>query len=169
MIILGIDPAIRCSGYSIVDFQTIDKFDVIDCGIIRNPPKAPHSECLRRIAGGIRELIKQFKPEAAAIEAVFYGKNIKTSMILSMARGTIITVLAEHDVPVYSYSPRTAKRAVAGNGAASKEQLANLIASTARLCIENIPLDATDAIALALCHANIAMRPDMKLLIPDPL
>ena len=169
MIILGIDPAIRCSGYSIVDVQTIDKFDVIDCGIIRNPHKAPHSECLRRIAGGMRELIKHFNPECASIEAPFYGKNVKTAIILSMARGAIITVLAEHDIPVYSYSPRSAKRSVAGNGAASKEQLANLIASTAGLCIKDIPLDATDAIALALCHANIAMRPEMKNLMPDPV
>lgn len=169
MRILGIDPAIRCSGYSIVEMTTLDKYDVIDCGIIRNSPKIPHSECLRRIAGGIRELIEHFNPEVASIEAVFYGKNIKTSMILSMARGAIITVLAENSIPVYSYSPRSAKRSIAGNGAASKEQLANLIASTTGLCIDNIPLDATDAIALAFCHANIAMRPEMKMLLPKPL
>lgn len=169
MIIIGIDPAIRCSGYSIVDVKTVDQFDIIDCGIIRNPAKAPHSECLRRIAGGMRELIEAFKPEAASLESAFYGKNIKTSMILSMVRGAIIAVLAEHDIPSYAYSPRRAKRSLTGNGASSKEQIANLIAATTGLCIENIPLDATDAIALALCHANIAMRPEMKLLMSKPL
>ena len=169
MIILGIDPAIRCSGYSIIETETVDRFRIIDCGIIRNPPKAPHSECLRRIAGGIRELIDGFSPEVASIESAFYGKNIKTSMVLSMARGAIVAVLAEHQIPVYAYSPRSAKRAVAGSGRASKEQLANLIASTCNLCVDNIPLDATDAIALAICHANVAMRPEMAMSLSEPI
>ncbi len=169
MIILGIDPAIRCSGYSVVAVETLDRFNVIDCGVIRNPAKAPHSECLRRIAGGMRELITQFKPEVASIESTFYGKNVKTAMILSMARGAILATLAEHNIPAYAYSPRSAKQAITGSGRASKEQLANIIASTCNLAVADMPLDATDAIALAICHANIVMRQEMQFLLPDAL
>ncbi len=154
MIILGIDPAIRCTGYSIIECQSANKIKIIDCGVIKNKPTLKHSECLRRLSGGIAELIKHFSPDYSSLESAFYGKNIKTSMVLSMARGAIIAKLAEHDIPSYEYSPKTAKKAVTGTGKGSKEQIATLLAGIYKLNVNDIPLDATDAIALALCHAN---------------
>lgn len=169
MIILGIDPAIRCTGYGVIEMKSINDFRIIDCGIIRNKPKVLHSECLRRLAGGFKELIEAFSPDVASIEEAFYGKNINTSMILSMARGAIIATLAEHGIPVYSYSPRTAKRAVTGSGAASKEQIASLMSSMTNIDISGIPMDSTDALALALCHGQIAVRPELSSLLPEKI
>ncbi len=162
MIILGIDPAIRCTGYSIIECQSANKIKIIDCGVIKNKQKLRHSECLRRLSGGIGELIKHFSPDYASLEEAFYGKNVKTAMILSLARGAIIAKLADHDILSYEYSPKTAKKAVTGTGNGSKEQIATLLAGIYKLNVNDIPLDATDAIALAICHANFYYTLDKK-------
>ncbi len=166
VIILGIDTAIRCTGYGIVNINIGNKISVIDCGVIKNPQKILHSECLRRISGGIRELILKFTPDSAAIEGAFVNKNIKTAMILSYARGAAMATLAEHAVPIYAYSPRKAKLAVTGNGNSTKEQVALVLASVMGLKLEEIPLDSTDALALALCHGHIVTRPGAVHFLP---
>ena len=166
MIILGIDTAIRCTGYGVVNVLSVDEFEVLDCGVIETSRKAPHSECLRRLSGGIRELIVAFQPECAAIESVFYQKNIKTAMILSLARGVVICALAENGVSAREYAPRKAKKSVVGSGAASKLQVATMIASMTGISLDKLPLDATDALALALCHGQMALRPDAELFLP---
>ncbi|MCK5844227.1 MAG: crossover junction endodeoxyribonuclease RuvC, partial [Victivallales bacterium] len=155
MIILGIDTAIRCTGYGVVKVLSPDDFVVLDCGVIKTPQKALHSECLRRIAGGIRELVSAFKPDGAAIESAFYQKNVKTAMILSLARGAAIAVLAENGVPAREYAPRKAKKAVVGTGMASKTQVATMIASITGITLDKMPLDATDALAIAICHGQM--------------
>lgn len=169
MIILGIDPSLRRTGYGVIRMLSPDRAEVLDCGIIAVRPDHAHSECLRRLIGGVRELTAVYHPENAAIEDAFYGKNIKTSMILSMARGAIIGTLAEAGVPVYAYSPRRAKKAVVGTGTATKGQVAAMMAARFRLDLSGIPDDATDALALALSHGQIAMAPTMAVLLPAPI
>lgn len=170
MIILGIDPAIRCTGYAVIDIRSAGSFSVIDCGIIRNAAKMAHSECLRRLAGGVDELVDNFKPEAASIEEPFMGKNAGTAIILGMARGAILMTLARAGVPVYPYAPRKAKKAAVGAGSASKERIAAMMAAEFGVDVARIPLDATDALALALCHGHLAIRGDTAaLLLPKPL
>ncbi len=166
MIILGVDAAIRCTGYGVIDITHGDNISVLDCGVIKNPAKALHSECLRRLAGGVRELINNFSPEVAAVEGAFYQKNIRTAMILSLARGAIIGVLGENKIPIYEYAPRKAKKAVVGTGMASKPQVATMISSMTGVNIDKIPLDSTDALALAICHGQIAVRPGGDELLP---
>ena len=157
MVILGIDPAIRTTGYGVIRIMD-GRMEVLDCGVIRNPVKAPHSECLRRLSGGIRELVKQFQPEAASIEEPFQGRNASTAIILGMARGAIVAALAENAVPCYAYSPKSAKKSAVGNGSAEKEQVAMMMAAQFHIEVGAIPLDATDALALAVCHGQLAMR-----------
>jgi crossover junction endodeoxyribonuclease RuvC len=169
MKILGIDTAIRCTGYGIVQTDDRGEIRVVDCGIIRNSKDAPHSECLRRLAGGIREIIGTHSPEQASIENAFVSKNIKTAMILSYARGAVMTVLAEAGIAAYPYSPRKAKLAVCGTGASTKEQVAEMLSCIFSLKIDEIPLDSTDALALAVCHAQIMTRPGSEYLLPKPL
>lgn len=170
MIIIGIDTAIRKTGYGVMETGgTASSIRILDCGVIANNAKLPHSECLRRIAGGIQELVEKFHPDAAAIEGAFAAKNIRTAMILSLARGAAITKLAEHGVPVYEYSPRTAKRAATGRGDAPKEQVATLLAAIGHLDVSNIPDDSTDALALALCHGTLAAKSGNGMLLPHPL
>ena len=169
MIILGIDTAIRCTGYGVIKIAAGSDPEVLDCGMIKNTPKMPHSECLRRIFGGINELCSAHKPDHAAIESAFNQKNIKTAMILSYARGAVMTALAINNIPVYAYAPRKAKKAVAGSGAASKIQVATMIASMTGLSMDDIQLDSTDALAIAMCHAQTALLPEAEIFLGKPL
>ncbi len=164
MIILGVDTAIRCTGYGVIKMNSLSDIEIIDCGVIKNKPKMLHSECLRRIAGGTRELIKAYSPDSVAIEDAFCGRNIKTAMILSIARGAVITTSAEADLPIYTYSPKTAKRAAVGMGQASKQQVATMMAAMFNIDISNIPDDATDALSIAVCHGQLAMRSGIDMI-----
>ncbi len=167
MIILGIDTAIRKTGYGVLEMTSPGNLKVLDCGVITNTPKMKHSECLRRLSGGIAELVSAFHPDAASIESAFASRNIKTAMILSLARGSVIAKLAELDVPVYEYSPKTAKRAATGRGDASKEQVAALLAALGHLNVCEIPDDSTDALALALCHGSLTVA--NGIMLPEPV
>ncbi len=169
MIILGIDPAIRCTGYGVVEFKSVNDSQILDCGVIRNTQKMPHSECLRRINGGIKQLVDQFKPDMASIEDPFLGRNPKTAIILGMVRGAVLAILAGHGIPSYSYSPRTAKKSAVGVGTATKKQIALMMANEFDLNTTTIPLDATDALALAICHARLAVNPALKEFLPKVL
>lgn len=165
MIVLGIDPAIRTTGYGVIELRSASDFSIVDCGIIRNSQKMLHTECLKRLAGGIRELVTNFKPDVVSIEDPFVGKNPGTAIILGMARGAILAVLAELTVPVYAYSPRRAKRAVVGNGGASKDQVAAMMAAEFGINLTDIPLDSTDALALAICHGQLAVRLESNMFL----
>ncbi len=169
MVVIGIDTAIRCTGYGVVKTLPDGSLRALDCGMIKNGASLTHSECLRRLAGGIRELIRLYTPDSASIEGAFVSKNIKTAMILSYARGCVMTVLAEGGIPIYAYSPRKAKLSVCGNGDATKEQVSLMMASIFGLKTDEIPLDSTDALALALCHVQIMSRPGAGELAPKPL
>ena len=130
MIILGIDPAIRTTGYGVIRTESVSRFEILDCGIIANSARLPHTECLRRLAGGIRELVGAFMPDYASIEDPFVGKNASTAIILGMARGAILAALAEAAVPVHAYAPSSAKRAAFGSGKATKEQVAMMVSAS---------------------------------------
>ena len=155
MKILGVDTALRTTGYGVITVHG-NKMTAVDCGVIRNKPKVPHSECLRFLSGGIRQLIDLYAPEIAVIEGAFYCRNVKTAMVLGMARGTAIAALADGGCTIYEYAPRKAKQVVVGHGGASKEAVAQVVASTLALDVSDIPDDATDAMSLAMCHAILA-------------
>jgi len=169
MIILGIDPSLRRSGFGVIRMLSAERAEIIDCGVINVSASAPQSECLRRLHGGMKELVEAYHPAQVSIESPFYGKNVKTAMILSMARGVIIAAMAEAAIPVYAYSPRQAKKSAVGSGSASKEQVAAMLAARFQLEVKNIPDDATDALALALCHGQLAMVPALSVMLPKPL
>lgn len=169
MIILGIDPAIRCTGYAVIKVDSATDMSVIDCGVIKNGKTLPHTECLRRLAGGIRELIGTYKPDVASIEDPFLGENPSTVIILGMARGAILAVLGELGIPVYPYKPTTAKRAAVGSGKADKAQVALMMSVLFSLDHSRIPLDSTDALSLAVCHGQVAVRSELCSMLPKPL
>ena len=100
MIVLGIDTALRTTGYGLIRLEQ-GRFTVLDCGVIANKPALKHAECLRRIFLGIKELIENYHPDAASIEAAFANKNIRTTMLLSMARGAASASAAVCGVPIY--------------------------------------------------------------------
>lgn len=169
MIILGIDPAIRATGYGVIELKG-NTFEIIDCGVIANSARLPHSQCVRRLFGGIRELVKAFQPAAAVLEEPFMGKNASTAIILGMARGAILASLAEHEIQAFAYAPSKAKKAAVGSGSASKEQVAVMMAAQLGISIDRIPLDATDALALAICHGQlIAAGDELAGLLTKPI
>ena len=154
MIILGIDPAIRTTGYGVIsaDPEAGSGMEILDCGVIKNKPAMPHTECLRRLYGGISELVSLYHPDCAVLEDPFVGRNAKTAIILGMARGGILSALANHNIPAYAYTPTVAKRAATGSGSADKSRIAFLLAAEFGIDVAEIPLDSTDALALAMCH-----------------
>lgn len=164
MIILGIDPAIRTTGYGVISADPVagDGMEILDCGVIRNKPSMPHTECLHRLFGGISELVSLYHPDCAVLEEPFVGRNAKTAIILGMARGGILTALAEHNVPAYAYTPSVAKRAATGSGSADKSRIAFLLAAEFGIEVEKIPLDSTDALALAMCHIQRLRFPTLN-------
>ena len=163
MIILGLDPAIRTTGYGVIRMNRGQRAEILDCGVIRNNSRMPHSECVRRLAGGVRELIAAFKPDCASMESPFVGENYNTAIILGMARGAILTALAENNIPTFAYAPIIAKRAVTGLSHARKEQVALMMANEFGIAVNDIPNDATDALSLALCHGQKALIPGLEL------
>ena len=161
MIVLGIDPAIRTTGYGVIELTPSGKCKILDCGVIANAAKLPHTECLRRLYGGIEELISLWHPDCAALEEPFVGKNAKTAIILGMARGGILSALANHNIPAFAYNPSVAKRAATGHGGADKSRIAFLLAAEFNIGVETIQLDSTDALALALCHIQRMQYPEL--------
>jgi len=152
MIVLGIDTSLRSSGVAVVESRG-SRLVAVEFGPIRTPPKRPVSECLARLAGGLRDVIGRTRPVAASIEGAFYFKNARTAMALGQARGVAIAVCTELGLPVYEYAPRRVKQAVVGYGGAAKEQVRRMVMSL--LALDQEPQeDAGDALALAICHIN---------------
>jgi len=151
--ILGVDTALRCTGWGIIEMRG-QKITAVDCGVIRNPPADRVSDCLRRLATGIREIALLYKPEIAVLEGAFYCRNVRTAMLLGSARGAVISTVAEQQMEIYEYAPRKVKQTVCGFGNASKEQVARMVSQFLRIKTEDFALDATDALAMAICHAQ---------------
>jgi len=155
--VLGVDTSLRSTGVAIVEGRGSATRAAV-WGVIRNPPTRPHTASLAHLHEKIRELIESEKPNAVAIEGIFFSKNPKTSMILGQARGVVLAVSALANVPVYEYSPRLVKQSVVGTGSAHKSQVGRMI--MALLSMKEQPQeDAADALALALCHLHQIKSP----------
>ena len=165
MRVLGIDTSLRSTGVGIVDTAG-SKLTFIECGAIRLPAARSHSECLARIDADLRELIARTKPQAAAIEGIFFCKNVRTAVTLGQARGVAIAACAAAGVPVYEYEPRRMKQALVGYGAAQKEQVGKMVMRLLGLA-EMPQEDASDALGLAICH--IHSRTSITALEAKPL
>lgn len=163
MRVLGMDPALRNMGYGILDVSG-SRFAVVDCGVIRNPPKRPQSECLVHLHRELRALIEQYKPEVAAVEGVIYLQNYQTAITLGAARGVLLLACAQIGLPIFEYAPRRIKAAATGRGGARKAQVAFMIRSMLGLNFTPLP-DAADALAVAMTHAQHAHK---KLPVTTP-
>ncbi|HMP73559.1 MAG TPA: crossover junction endodeoxyribonuclease RuvC [Kiritimatiellia bacterium] len=160
MIVLGVDTALRCTGFGVVE-GVGSSLRAIRCGLIKTPQARPHTECLMRLARGIRQLIEENRPDVCAIEGIFYCKNVRTAMALGQARGVVLAVCAEAGVPVFEHAPRRVKQAVVGSGSAHKEQVGSMVVRL--LNLPSAPSeDETDALALAICHLHCARHPELS-------
>ena len=153
MIVLGIDPGLTITGFGILSTKN-DDTKIIDYGTIEPNRKDTLSKRLYSIYADIEELIAVFSPNILAIEDIFYGRNVKSAFYLGQARGVAMMCAAKHDMPVFEYSAKKVKQAITGNGNADKTQLQYMIKQIFKLKHLPTPLDASDAIGIALCHIN---------------
>jgi crossover junction endodeoxyribonuclease RuvC len=153
MIILGIDPGTATTGFGVIDYQKKNKKQIVclDYGIIQTSPKQSAGERLIQINSGLNEIIKKYKPEMAAVESLFFFKNLKTAMPVSQARGVIIYTLSKKNVPFIELTPLQAKTSVTGYGKATKNQVQKMVQNLLNLEKLPKPDDAADALALAIC------------------
>lgn len=152
-IIIGIDPGTTVTGYGIIIAEHMD-IRAVDFGCIRPPAHLKITDRYLIIYNSLEQLLEQHKPQVLAIETQFVHKNVQSAIKLGMARGVVIVAAKKKGIPVVEYSPTKAKRAVSGNGHASKIQVQGMVQKLLNLQSLPEPEDAADALALALCHAH---------------
>lgn len=161
-IILGIDPGTTVMGYGVIR-QTPQKLCAVQYGVIHLHRYQSHALKLQKILARVQELVHDFKPDEMALEAPFYGKNVQSMLKLGRAQGVAMAAALSQEVPITEYAPRKVKQAVTGHGHASKEQVARMLMSLLQLPDMPDLLDASDALAVAVCHAyqgqSTAARP----------
>lgn len=155
MIILGVDPGTTVTGYGVIRSAGGD-YSLIECGVIRTSTAEPLHTRLHEIHQGISELIARHKPQALAVEDVFYSRNVRTTVVLGHARGVVLLAGAHAGLEVAEYPPAEIKKAVAGTGAATKPQVQFMVTQLLRLKSPPQPADASDGVAVALTHAMSA-------------
>jgi crossover junction endodeoxyribonuclease RuvC len=151
--VLGIDCGSERTGYGVIESDGLDH-RMVAAGFIRTSPKSPFEKRLLEIATGLRRLIGEHVPEAAAVEEVFYSANVKTALKLAHVRGVALLTIAEAGLEMAEYSPLEVKISVVGYGRAEKGQVQLMVQSLLRLPEMVESEDACDALAVAICHAN---------------
>ncbi len=155
MIVLGIDPGYAIVGCGVVEYQR-NHFRVLAYGAITTQAHTPFNERIEKIFDEADELIKKYRPEAMAIEKLFFNTNQKTAIDVAQARGALVLAAQKNGVPIFEYTPLQVKQSVVGYGRAEKKQVQEM--TRVMLNLEKIPKpdDAADALALAICHCHSA-------------
>lgn len=152
MRVLGIDPGTRRCGYGVIDVAA-EGLAYVECGVIEPAGDAPLSQRLAELSSTLREILREFAPQAMAVENIFHGINARAALTLGHARGVVLAAAGEANIPVWPYSPAVVKKAVTGRGGAAKSQVGFMV--RARFALRRMPApDAVDALAVAICHAQ---------------
>lgn len=154
--ILGIDPGLTRCGYAVVDGRGPGDAAAASLGVIRTPAGDPLPQRLAALRSELAGLIEEFRPDAVAVESVFFQVNVRTAMSVGQASGLALAEAAAAGCVVAQYTPNQVKDAVAGWGGASKEQVQKMVQARLKLTAPPKPADAADAAALALCHLATA-------------
>ena len=155
MRILGIDPGYGITGFGLIDANRT-QYSLLRCGAITTPAGMDFSARLEIIYEDMRQLLEISKPDAVAIEELFFGQNVTTGIGVAQSRGVILLAIRQAGLPVFQYKPAQVKQAVVGYGNATKHQVQDMTKRLLRLTAMPKPDDAADAIAIALCHARSA-------------
>ncbi len=166
MRVLGIDPSLQSTGFGIVEEQN-GRLLPVAFGVIKPTAKLPLHLKLAEIKSELEELIRTYSPEEASIENAFYAQNMKTALLLGQVRGAILVAVAATGCGLAEYSALEIKKAVTGYGQADKEQVLTMVRSLLGLDDDRIPLDASDALATAICHLNCRLY-QAKIADKDP-
>jgi crossover junction endodeoxyribonuclease RuvC len=156
--VLGIDPGTAVLGYGVVESGTGTHPRLLECGTLTTAARDALPARLRVIHDGTAALLSRHAPDAMAVESAFYGKNVRTTVVLSQARGVILLAAEQAGVSVAEYSPAQVKKTVVGRGAALKSQVGYMVAQLLRLRTPPQPADAADGVAVALTHLLISTR-----------
>lgn len=152
MRVLGVDPGTAITGYGLVDFD--GELRLVHSGAILTPAGMALPQRLLLIHRQLSELIQRYQPDAAAVEELFFSRNVRTAMSVGQARGVILLAAAQAGLPIYHYKPSEVKQAVAGYGAAAKPQMQEMVRLLLGLDAVLTPDDVADAVAIAICHAH---------------
>ena len=155
MRILGIDPGYGITGFGVIEANR-GSMQLVGCGAITTPPGMDFSARLEIIYEDMRQLLEKTKPEAVAIEELFFGQNVTTGIGVAQSRGVILLAIRQAGLQVTSYKPSQVKQAVVGYGNATKHQVQDMTKRLLGLSQMPKPDDAADAIAIAICHARSA-------------
>lgn len=155
MITFGIDPGTAIMGWGVVEERN-NTMTMIACGVVRTPAGEAQSQRLLQLHTDLLALLQTYQPDAAAIEELFFSKNVTTALAVGQARGVALLALAQNSIPIFEYKPLVVKQAVAGYGGADKKQMQEMVRMTLRLQAVPKPDDAADALAIAICHTYSA-------------
>lgn len=149
--IIGIDPGTKLLGFGVIEIEG-GKPAFVDMGVLDLRDEANPYSKLKQIFETVSEVVRTYHGTEMALESPFYGKNAQVILKLGRAQGAAMIAAMEQGLPVYEYAPRQAKQAITGNGGATKEQVSMMLEQTLKFKLETKHLDATDALAIALCH-----------------
>ena len=153
MRILGIDPGYGITGFGLIEADR-GRFQFLRCGAITTPAGMDFSARLEIIYEDMKKLLELSKPDAVAIEELFFGQNVTTGINVAQARGVILLAVAQAGIPLFEYKPMQVKQSLVGYGNATKHQMQDMTKRLLHLSAMPKPDDAADAVAIALCHAR---------------
>ncbi|OGO17362.1 MAG: crossover junction endodeoxyribonuclease RuvC [Chloroflexi bacterium RBG_16_48_8] len=154
MLVIGIDPGMASTGYGLVHQLSNGQLDLVDYGLISTAAGQPLPVRLLDLYSDLLKVLKNYRPDSAAVEKLFFRRNVSTALTVGQARGVAMLTLAMADVQVEEYTPSEVKLAVSGYGNAGKQQMQAMV--KALLKMDNVPTpdDAADALAVAICHCH---------------
>ena len=151
---LGIDPGTATTGYGLVRLERDGELISVKYGVILTPKDASAPARLEMIYDGMNDLLKEYKPETAAVEKLFFARNVTTGIAVGQARGVVMLALQKAGIEAFEYTPKEVKNAVAGYGGADKRQVQEMVRALLQLDSIPKPDDAADALAVAITHLN---------------
>lgn len=163
-IILGIDPGTTIMGFGIIRAVGKNKVEMLEMGALHLSKYSDHALKLKKIFDKCTQLIDTYAPDVMAVEAPFFGKNVQSMLKLGRAQGVAFAAALNKELMIAEYAPRKIKQSITGSGAASKEQVAAMVQRSLKIPADDMPkhLDATDGLAVALCHHFQLSSPTME-------
>ena len=157
VVVMGIDPGSNCTGFGLVE-EIKGKLSVVHWGSVRTKPRQSFPERLKLIYNELVAVIQEFSPDVVAVEDMFFATNVKSALKLGQTRGATILAAANQNIAIAEYSPLEVKQSVVGYGRADKVQVQDMVTTLLGLKEKPEPFDASDALAVAICHLHTAQH-----------
>lgn len=154
MLVIGIDPGTASTGYGLIHQSKSGQLELVDYGLISTAAGRPTPARLLDLYSDLSEVLRDYQPDTAAVEQIFFQRNVKTALMVGQARGVALLALAEIEIQVAEYTPSEIKLAVSGYGNADKPQMQTMVKALLKMDHLPRPDDAADALAVAICHCH---------------